>query len=74
VRPVRVFGVVFDVDGGFLLTSQVDRVALGAGLRFGDGRRFGFELGARVPVAGRGRTTVSMLLRGSVRFGRVAAR
>jgi hypothetical protein len=74
VRPVRAFGVVVDLDGGFLQTSPVDRVALGAGLRFGDGRRFGFELGARVPFAGRDRTTVSLLLRGSVRFGRSSAR
>lgn len=72
VRPVAVFGLVVDLDASFLRTAVVDHVAVGAALRFGDGKRFGFELGGRVPLAGRERALASLLLRGSVRFGPIA--
>ncbi len=71
-RPIPQFGIVADVDAGFLRTAPVDVVSVGGGLRFGDGKRFGFEVGARTPLAGRERANIVADLRGSVRFGPVA--
>jgi hypothetical protein len=70
--PIPQFGIVADVDAGFLRTAPVDVVSVGGGLRFGDGKRFGFEVGARAPLAGRERANIVADLRGSVRFGPVA--
>lgn len=73
VRPHPVFAFVLDLDGSFLRTDPLDWWAVAAALRFTDTKRFGFELGARLPVAGADRTLASVLLRGSVRFGPLGA-
>jgi hypothetical protein len=68
----RNFGLVVDVDGGFALDAPLDYLDAGVGLRFSDGKRFGFEFGGRVPVAGRGLELARIGIRGSVRFGPVS--
>jgi hypothetical protein len=68
----RSFGLVVDLDGGFAVDAPLDYLDAGVGLRFSDGKRFGFELGGRVPVAGRGLELARIGLRGSVRFGPVS--
>lgn len=72
VRPAKVFGVVVDVDAGFFRTATFDHLAVGAGLRFSDGERFGFEFGVRAPLAGRERALLTVELGGTVRFGKIA--
>ncbi len=71
VRPTKVFGLVVDVDLGLFRTATFDHLAAGLGLRFSDGKRFGFEWGFRLPLAGRERALVTTELRGTVRFGKV---
>ncbi len=70
-RVHRTFGLVFDMDAGFGLDAPLDHFTVGGGLRFSDGKRFGFELGARIPVAGRARELAMLSLRASSRFGKV---
>jgi hypothetical protein len=74
VRPTKVFGLVVDVDAGLFRTATFDHLAVGGGLRFSDGRRFGFEFGVRAPLAGRERALLTTELKGTVRFGKVGER
>lgn len=67
--PAPPFALVVDLHAGFGYTAPVDVVAAALAVRFSDGKRFGFEVGATVPFAGRERTTVRLDLRASVRFG-----
>jgi len=67
--PAPQFGLTVDVQTGFGYTGPVDLVAAALALRFSDGKRFGFEIGAAVPFAGRERTNVRLDFRASVRFG-----
>lgn len=74
VRPTQVFGFVVDLDASLFYVETVDHIAPGIGLRFSDGKRFGFELGARLPVYGRERALVTLGARTSVRIGPIASR
>lgn len=73
-RPVRQFGLAVDLDSGFGLRNTVDHVSPALALRFGDGRRFGFELGLRAPLVGAHRELVAFGLRASARLGAMPAR
>lgn len=73
LRVSRAFGVVLDIDAGFGLTAPVDHLDIGFGLRFSDAKRFGFEFGGRVPVAGRAPELAIIGIRASARFGGVTA-
>lgn len=70
LRPLPALAVVVDLQGDFGYGGEpVEMVAASLGLRLSDRYRFGFELGATIPIVGRERTSVSLDLRWSVRFG-----
>ncbi|MBN93709.1 MAG: hypothetical protein CL928_06475, partial [Deltaproteobacteria bacterium] len=70
LQPVHGFAFVADVHGGFGRRAPVDVIAAAMALRFSDGKRFGFEVGATVPLAGRERAAATLDLRASLRIGR----
>ncbi|MCB9666148.1 MAG: hypothetical protein H6732_18715 [Alphaproteobacteria bacterium] len=74
VRPVTVFGLAVDVDASLLRTATLDHLAVSPALRFGDGRRFGFDLGVRLPLLGAERSLLALQLRFVARLGPVEAR
>ncbi len=69
LRPGKVFAAVVDVASSFAYTSAVDAVAIAPAVRFSDGKRWGLELGATVPLAGRERALATVDLRNSIRLG-----
>lgn len=74
VRPVPQFGIVVDVDTSLFFLDVLDHFAVAGALRFGDGKRFGFELGGRAPLLGADRSLAAIELRGVVRLGPIAPR
>lgn len=70
-RAHRVFGLVVDLDAGFGYRDVLDHLSPGFALRFSDGKRFGFELGAKLPVVGANRELLTFGLRTSARLGRL---
>lgn len=70
LRPAQAFAVVFDADLSMGHDAPLDHLSGGLGLRFSDGKRFGFEIGARVPLLGRERALAAIGIRGSARLGR----
>lgn len=68
-RPVKQFGLALDIDSGFGMRGALDHVSPAFALRFGDGKRFGFELGARLPLVGEQRELVAFGLKASARLG-----
>lgn len=66
-RPTGGFALVADVVGSFGLTAPVDHVAVAPGVRLGSGR-FGFQLDATVPLAGRERALATVDARFALRF------
>lgn len=68
LRPGKAFAAVADLSAGFGYTAPVDVVAAALGLRFSDGRRWGLELGATVPLAGRERALATFALRNTLRW------
>ncbi|MBW1877539.1 MAG: hypothetical protein JRI25_12150 [Deltaproteobacteria bacterium] len=66
-RPGRAFALVLDLTSSHGMTDEVDYVAGALALRFSDGKRFGMELGASVPFAGRERALATVDLRLSAR-------
>lgn len=73
LRPAPGFALVLDLHGDFGYTAPLDVLAGGIGLRFSDLERFGFEVGATLPLAGRDPTAVSLDLRASVLLGAYAS-
>ena len=69
LMPAPQFAFVADVLGQFGYAAPVDVFAAALALRFSDNKRFGFEVGATIPIAGRERAAVRIDLRASVRFG-----
>lgn len=69
-RAHRVFGLVVGLDLGFGDLDVFDHLSPGFGLRFSDGKRFGFELGAKLPVVGARRELLTFDLRMSARLGK----
>jgi hypothetical protein len=70
LRPVTPFAVVLDLNAAVGMLGGLDALAPSLALRFSDGRRFGFELGARVPVVGDQRELAAVSLSGTARLGR----
>lgn len=68
LRAGRVFAFDLDLLGSFGLTAAVDHIAVAPALRFSDGKRFGFELGAALPLAGAQRALAIADLRFSIRI------
>lgn len=66
-RPGKAFALALDVVGSFGLTATVDHLALAPAFRFGDGRRFGVELGLAAPLLGQERALALADLRVSIR-------
>jgi hypothetical protein len=69
LRPLPALAIVVDIQGNFGYQAPVEMVAAAIGLRLSDRHRFGFELGATIPIVGRERAAVSLDMRWSVRFG-----
>jgi hypothetical protein len=69
LKPVDTFAIAVDLVGGFGYTAPVDLFGAALALRFSDARRFGFEIGATVPIAGRERAAARVDLKATVRFG-----
>lgn len=67
-RAGRAFALALDVNGTFGYTAPLDVLAAALGIRFSDGKRFGFEIAATVPLVGRERSLATLDLRASVRF------
>jgi hypothetical protein len=70
LRPVKQFGLVFDWDTSLATNGPLAWTGPAFGLRFGDGKRFGFELSGRVPIAGDAMELAALTLRGSARLGK----
>ena len=69
LRPHDTFAVAIDLHSSFGYTAPVDVFAAALAIRFSDARRFGFEIGATVPIAGQERAAARVDLKASVRFG-----
>ncbi len=69
LRPLPALAIVVDLQGNFGYQAPVEMVAAAIGLRLSDRHRFGFELGATIPIVGRERAAVALDMRWSVRFG-----
>lgn len=74
VRPATAFGFAVGLDAGFGMRAPLDHLSPSVALRFGDGRRFGFELGARLPIVGAHRELAAIGLRAAGRFGSITPR
>lgn len=68
-RPAWRFAIVTDLHASFGYTAPLDVFAAALGLRFADGKRFGFDFGATVPIAGRERAAARLDLLWTVRLG-----
>ena len=68
LRPLDWLAVVAEVDASFGRTDALDHLAVTGALRFGAGERFGAELGATFPLAGRERALAAAVLRLSWRL------
>ncbi len=69
LRPGKAFALAIDLHGNFGYRAPLDTLAGALALRFSDGKRFGFSLGAVVPFAGVERAMVAVDLRASIRLG-----
>ena len=70
--PIPEVAIVVDAKARFGWGDEpLDMLAGALGLRFSDRERFGFEIDATIPIAGRGRAAVALELRGSVRWGTI---
>ena len=69
LRPGKAFALVVDLHGNFGYRAPLDVLAVALGLRFSDGKRFGFEVAGIVPFAGQERAAVALDLRASIRTG-----
>ena len=68
-RPVHRFAIVTDLHASFGYTAPLDMLAAALALRFADGKRFGFDFGATIPLAGRERANVRLDLLWTLRLG-----
>ena len=68
LRPGRAFAFIADLHANFGYRAPLDNLSMAMGLRFSDGKRFGFELAGVVPLAGQERAMVALELRVSVRM------
>ena len=71
LRPGRAFAFIADLHANFGYRAPLDNLSIAMGLRFSDGKRFGFELAGVVPLAGQDRTMVALELRVSVRMAEI---
>ncbi|GEM_PF-995895 len=69
LRPLPALALVVDLQGNFGYQAPVEMVAAAIALRLSDRHRFGFELGATIPIAGRERNAVALDFRFTGRFG-----
>lgn len=69
LRPGKAFALAIDLHGNFGYRAPLDTLAAALALRFSDGKRFGFSLGAVLPFAGQERALVALDLRASIRLG-----
>jgi len=67
IHPTVALGV--DLHAQFGYWAPLDVLALAPALRFSDGKRFGFEVSATIPLAGRERAQTAVWLRFSLRPG-----
>lgn len=63
--------VVTDLHASFGYTAPVDILATALALRLSDGKRFGFDLGATIPLAGRERAAVRLDFLWTLRLGAI---
>jgi len=63
--------VVTDLHASFGYTAPVDIFATALALRFSDGKRFGFDFGATIPLAGRERAAARLDFLWTVRLGAI---
>jgi len=69
LQPVAGFAFVADLHGNFGYRGPIDVFAGALGVRFSDKKRFGFEVGATIPIAGVERSALRLDLRASIRLG-----
>jgi hypothetical protein len=69
LQPAAGFAFVADLHGNFGYRGPVDVFAGALGVRFSDSKRFGFEIGATIPITGVERSAVRLDLRASIRLG-----
>ena len=67
--PVPKFAFVFDINAMFGYTAPLEVLAIAPAIRLSNGKRFGFDIGANVPLAGRERALLTLDLRASVTLG-----
>lgn len=68
LRALSWLAILLELDTSFGRTATVDHLALAGALRIGVGDRFGAELGAVFPLAGRERALATAVLRASWRL------
>lgn len=68
LRPLPWLALVAELDASFGRTDALDHLAATGALRLGAGERFGAELGATFPLAGRERALTAAVLRVTWRF------
>ncbi|MBJ93397.1 MAG: hypothetical protein CMP23_02870 [Rickettsiales bacterium] len=69
LQPRPSFALVADLHGNFGYRGPVDVFAGAVALRFSDRKRFGFEVGATLPILGIERSIMRLDLRASIRLG-----
>ncbi len=73
LRPSRRFALVVDLYGNFGYGGEpLEVFAAALALRFADDKRFGMEMGATIPLAGRDQTALSFEMRAQVLLGKRA--
>lgn len=70
--PIRRLAIAADMVSMFGYTAGVDVVAGAVALRFASLKRFGFDLSGLFPFAGRERAQAVVMLRASVRLGKIS--
>ena len=69
LRPAPGFALVVDLFSSFGYTAPLDVFAAALAIRMSDLKRFGFEIGATVPVVGRERALLRLDLKATIRVG-----
>jgi len=69
LQPAAGFSFVADLHGNFGYRGPVDVFAGALGVRFSDKKRFGFEVGATIPITGVERSVLRLDFRASIRLG-----
>ncbi len=69
LQPAAGFAFVADLHGNFGYRGPIDVFAGALGVRFSDKKRFGFEVGATIPITGVERSVLRLDFRASIRLG-----